>query len=711
MDEFTVPSQQIEATGSCFKLEAGLRALIAVSPLPMLLLESDGRILLGNAGFLDLCGYSLTEIQQEDGWWKTVLPNSEQRMTMLEGVGPPVSTDQPDPDHSELWPLVIDLMARDGSVLHLDVHAIPCGDATLVTFHDLTERLKVQRRLERTAAVFDNTTQGVFITDADGCILAVNQAFTHITGYSEEEVLGLNPSILSSGRQDKAFYQRFWKALEEHGHWEGEIWNRTKNDGLFAEHLSVSEVRDEHGCLQSYTAVFADITAAKRTEARLDFLAHHDPLTRLPNRGLFEVELHRAVVRASRSGAMMAVLFVDLDHFKSVNDRLGHAAGDAVLVETARRLRRVVRRSDSIARLGGDEFTLLLEQAGSRVVVSRVAQKLIDALLRPFSIGGREVCVSASIGISLLPGDGEDGESLVQHADAAMYQAKALGGNSFQFFTRAMTAAAYERLTFESDLQESLRREELQILYQPQVALEGDRIVGCEALLRWHHPKLGVVMPDRFIPVADETGFINTLGGWLLPQACQDAKQWLVDGLLEFVSINVTGVQMRTGDFLAMVAHALSTTGIAPGQLEIEITEGFFMGELDDVANILRGLEAMGVRLCIDDVGTAFLSLAQLQRLSVQQLKIDESLIWQADKEGGDNGVLRAAVALGHSFGMTVVAEGVETQDQYQCVKEGGCDRLQGFWLSEPLSVEAFGRYLHGTQGVSAIAPASDSPR
>ncbi len=560
---------------------------------------------------------------------------------------------------------------------------------------DISERKKMEEGLKQAATVFENTTEGVVITDCDGCIVAVNRAFGEITGYSSDEAIGANPSILNSGRQDAAFYAEMWRAIRERGCWQGELWNRRKDGSVYPEWLSVSVVRDAEGAVTHYVGVFSDITVLKRSQERLDYQAHHDLLTDLPNRLLFEDRLSHALQRAKRESEHVAVLFVDLDRFKNINDTLGHPVGDRVLQEVAKRLASSLRQTDTVARLGGDEFTVILEDVNGEIEAGLVAEKLLDDLRRPVKAEGQDFFVSASIGVSLFPRDGDDVATLVKNADAAMYRAKEQGRNSYEFYAQEMTSFAVERFTIESELRHAIQRKELYLAYQPQFAIDSGRMVGAEALLRWRHPEKGVISPAKFIPLAEETGLIVAIGEWVLRSACAQMREWVDRGYpIGQVAVNASGVELRRGAFLETVQRALADAGLPARHLEIEVTEGFIMMQAENGIAVLDSLRKLGVNLAIDDFGTGYSSLSYLKRLPIEKLKIDQGFVRGLPDDGHDAAISRAVIALGRSMGLRVIAEGVETQEQWDFLRQAGCDQVQGYLLGRPVSAAELGEIL-----------------
>ncbi len=584
---------------------------------------------------------------------------------------------------------------KDGELVDLEVSFVVMRHEKIPLIaafvRDITARKKAEEELLKLAAIVKHTDEGVLVTDADDNIVFVNQAFTGITGYLGEDVLGQSPRVLKSERHDEKFYRAMWSAIEQEGLWQGEVWDRRKNGEIFPVWQTTSEVRDDNGELTNYVSIFSDITTIKRSQEKLDFLAHHDPLTSLPNRLLFHDRLGHALQRAKRESTQLAVLFFDLDRFKNINDSLGHAVGDALLQDVADRMSHMVRKKDTMARLGGDEFVVLIEDVGEAQYVAQFARKIITAFADPFVINEHELHITVSIGISLFPRDAEDGDALLSNADAAMYRAKQTGRNDYQFYTAALTASVFEHLTLEAALRNALSREEFVLYYQPQYCLKTRELTGVEALIRWQHPEMGLVMPAKFIPLAEECGLIEQFGHWVLRTACAQMRAWLDQGVeLKRMAVNVSGLQFQRGDLVATINGVLAQTGLCPPSLELEITEGYVMEKTEQAIEVLQQIQALGVRLAIDDFGTGYSSLSYLKRLPVDKLKIDKSFVRDLPGDASDEAIARAVVALGHSLKLDVIAEGVETEVQFNFLSTLGCEHGQGYFFGDPLPADAF---------------------
>jgi len=585
----------------------------------------------------------------------------------------------------------------------LDAAHVDSG--SIWVFADVTERHEAEEKLRLSATVLEHIADGVMVLDVHGRIVATNPAFTQITGYTEAEALGthssltrLNPPGQAGQARDKdkdaLFRETLWRDIAETGFWRGETWNRRKNGEAYLEWLTVSTVHDDAGAVTHYVCVFSDVTKARESQDKLDHLAHHDALTGLPNRLLFHDRLEHAMVRAARGERQLAVMFIDLDRFKTVNDTLGHHVGDELLKHVAQSLSGCLRDGDTLARLGGDEFIVLLEDVEGERGAALVAEKLMGLFERPVLVAEHELFVTGSVGISLFPQDATDLNVLVRNADVAMYQAKARGRNGFQFYAPSMDGEGVERLRLEALLRRSIERGEMRLAYQPQVAIgvaaAAGRLIGVEALVRWHNPELGEVSPARFIPLAEDIGFIAQLGGWVLEEACRQMVAWERDGLaVPKVAVNLSGRQFDRGSIAGQVRQVLEDTGLAPRRLQLEVTESVIMNTGDALA-FVNDLHALGVELAIDDFGTGYSSLAYLKQMPVQALKIDRSFIrdiaTDAEDEADDRAIASAIIQLGKSLDLAVIAEGVESEAQADFLLRHGCNRAQGYLYGRPMA-------------------------
>jgi len=545
------------------------------------------------------------------------------------------------------------------------------------------------------AAAFE-THDAILITDANANIIRVNQAFQDITGYSAEEVLGKNPRILSSGRQDKAFYAAMWQQLLATGSWTGEMWDRRKSGQIYPKWLTITAVKNEQGQTTEYVAIFSDITARKQAEEEIRNLAFYDALTKLPNRRLMLDRFHLALSVSARSHHYGAVLFLDMDKFKTLNDTLGHDYGDLLLIEVAQRIQSCVREVDTVARLGGDEFVVLLEevdtgaeQASQKVAL--IAEKIRASLAAPYRLKDYEQHSSPSIGVSLYRGNAESVDALLKHADLAMYQAKDSGRNAVRFFDPAMQLAVETRAAIEADLRHAVPGQQLRLYYQIQVDND-NRPLGAEALVRWLHPKRGMVSPAQFIPVAEESSLILDIGNWVLDTACQQLAAWDKNEQMRGLelAVNVSAQQFRLHDFVDKVAAALRAHQVDPSRLKLELTESVVLTDVSDVVAKMHALKALGVKLSLDDFGTGYSSLSYLKQLPLDQLKIDQSFVRDIATDPNDAVMVKTIIDMAQNFRLNVIAEGVETEAQLGFLKQNGCMAYQGYLFSKPVPIDQF---------------------
>jgi diguanylate cyclase (GGDEF)-like protein/PAS domain S-box-containing protein len=567
------------------------------------------------------------------------------------------------------------------------------------------QRDSANKRLGQASIAFDTAAEGIMICDAENRITGINKGFTEITGYSESEVLGLTPGILNSGIHTPGFFETMWASLEQTGRWRGEIRNRRKNGEIYPEWLTITVVKNSENQISHYVAVFADISEIKHSQQRLYELVNHDPLTGLPNRRLLNELLEHAIKRAERENTKIALLFVDLDRFKNINDTLGHQVGDRLLKKAAQRLSASVRDSDTIARLGGDEFVVMMEFMGDIEDPATVAKKIISGIQDEFVIDNYELFIGASIGISVFPEDGRNADDLIKAADIAMYQVKNEGKNDYRFYASQLSDHARERLTLDTMLRRALERRQLEVYYQPQVSLETGKIIAAEALLRWHHPELGIVSPAKFIPLAEETGLIVQIGEWVLREAANHAMCLAQLGIpLQWIAVNVSGVQIHRSNFADTVYGVLVETGCEPGMLELEITESAIMRNVEYVIDVCQQLKAMGVRLALDDFGTGYSSLSYLKKFPLDKLKIDQSFVHDLPDDAEDAAIAGAIIALGQNLGLRITAEGVEKAEQRDFLYARGCTEGQGYLYSQPISFEELVNLLKNSP-LPEIAP------
>ncbi|HHO8148940.1 TPA: cyclic di-GMP receptor MorA, partial [Pseudomonas aeruginosa] len=555
---------------------------------------------------------------------------------------------------------------------------------------------RAERELRMAATVFEHSTAAIMVTDPAGYIVQVNDSFSRLTGYSPADVLDQQPRLLTADRQEANQLKHVLASLQHSGSWEGEILQKRKTGELYPSWVGITAVRDEEGDLVSFVCFFSDISERKASERRIHRLAYYDALTHLPNRTLFQDRLHTALQQAERNGQWVVLMFLDLDRFKPINDSLGHAAGDRMLQEVATRLSACVSQDDTVARMGGDEFTLLLPSQGDREIALKraiqVAELILGRLARPFTLEGREFFVTASIGVALSPQDGAELSLLMKNADTAMYHAKEMGKNNFQFYQAEMNARTLERLELESDLRRALELGEFVLHYQPQFTGDGRRLTGAEALLRWQHPRRGLVPPSEFIPVLEEIGLVAQVGDWLLAEACKQLRSWHKAKVrVPKVSVNLSARQFADGQLGERIAAILYETGIPPACLELELTESILMSDVAEAMQILSGLKRLGLAIAVDDFGTGYSSLNYLKQFPIDVLKIDRSFVDGLPHGEQDAQIARAIIAMAHSLNLMVIAEGVESQAQLDFLREHGCDEVQGYLFGRPMPAEQFG--------------------
>jgi diguanylate cyclase (GGDEF)-like protein/PAS domain S-box-containing protein len=554
-------------------------------------------------------------------------------------------------------------------------------------------RRQVEQKMELWAKVFSQNREAVIISDKHAQIISVNRAFTRITGYQEQEVLGKRSWLLSSGLHGKDVAGELWQSLIENDFWQGELVERKKDGSRYTEWLTISVVRDEFGEIANYIAIFTDITQLKAAKQQIEHMAHYDVLTNLPNRLLLKARVDHEIAIADRNKQTFALLFIDLDHFKNINDALGHSVGDQVLIEVGKRLSAAVREEDTVARVGGDEFNIQLADTdwhGAAIV----AKKIIAALDEPIHYQHYQLYIQPSIGISLYPENGDNFETLSRNADTALYKAKEHGRNQYQFFTPAMQQQTQRRMQIESHLRNAMERKELLLYYQPQVDAQSQRINGAEALLRWHHPELGWVSPAEFIPVAEECGLILSIGDWVLEQAIIQAQRWHREGYRVSVAVNLSLAQFRANALYETVSYFLEKYQLPPRFLELELTESIAMHNVEAAVEITRQLSELGVEISIDDFGTGYSSLSYLQRFSLNKLKIDQSFTRGMTNNKESENIVDAIISLAKNLKMKTIAEGVETEQQLTMYKQKNCDEIQGYYFSQPVPAEAFGELL-----------------
>ncbi len=560
---------------------------------------------------------------------------------------------------------------------------------------DITEQKKFKDEIELARKVFDNAMEGVMVTNVHGTIEFVNKGFTTITGYSREEALGKDPGFLKSGRHDEEFYEKIWQSLEEQGYWAGEIWNRRKTGESYPEQLSITAIADNWGKPFRYISVFSDLSDLREREEQLKFQANYDALTGLPNRTLLQDRIQMAIYRVSRNKEGIAVIFVDMDDFKHVNDSLGHAKGDLLLQQFAGRLLGAVRSQDTVARYGGDEFVILIPDTNDKSIIVMIIERIQQALQKPVVIDNSEFYLRTSMGVTVYPRDGETPDSLIASADMAMYRSKEKGKGRYSFFTEELNRQVTRRVELETDLRHALARNEFTIFLQPKLGAKDHKICGAEALIRWHHPEKGMVSPAEFIPLAEETGLINPIGSWLIDQACIHSKACSKVLNQHFtIAVNISARQAKDGDLVGIVQRALVKHQVPCQCLEVEITESVVMGNVEKAKTIFRTLHDMGIKITIDDFGTGYSSLSYLRLFPVATLKIDKSFVDDIPKDKDSNAMVTTIISMARNLNLTTVAEGVEEKDQLEFLQANHCDQVQGYYFAKPMPVDNFLAYL-----------------
>lgn len=658
------------------------------------ILDPDGNVIEASDSFCAMLGYSRDEmIGMNVTQWDATFPASEIPQVIRQQLSKK-GRSQFETRHKR----------KDGSVFDVEISGYPLEldgkPALFNSSRDITERKQALDALNIAATAFESQ-EGILVADADSNILRVNSAFTEITGYSATEVIGKNPHILSSGRHESSFYAAMWKSLNTTGMWKGEIWNRRKNGEVYPEYLTITAVKNHTGIVTNYVASLADITQRKAAEQEIKNLAFFDPLTKLPNRRLLMDRLQHALASSARSRKAGAILFIDLDNFKNLNDTLGHDIGDQLLKSVAQRLETCVREGDTVARLGGDEFVVMLEDLSEDALeaakqTESIAAKILSSMNAPYHLGQFEHHSTPSIGAALFTdSDDVSVDDLLKHADIAMYQAKKGGRNTLRFFDPKMQESITTRASLENELRKALAQDQFRLFYQPQVD-DAQRIVGAEALIRWQHPVRGIVSPLEFIPLAEENGLILPIGRWVLETACAKLKAWERDPLSRDIvlAVNVSAKQLRQADFAAQVQEIILRNQIDPSRLKLELTESMLQDSIDDTILTMMALKQVGVRFSLDDFGTGYSSLQYIKRLPLDQLKIDRSFVSDIVTDIGDKAIVTTIVAMARSLNIEVIAEGVEMETQSQLLLDLGCRQFQGYLFGKPVRADEFDALL-----------------
>jgi diguanylate cyclase (GGDEF)-like protein/PAS domain S-box-containing protein len=698
-------TEQIEASESLRDSEQRYRML--AESISDVIFSTDSKLSLNyvSPSVHAVLGYDAEWIFQ-NGWQSTIA--NPQQLSGIHSLMDRVSKalDKPEQlaqlrSQVQTQLFLFDCLRADGRKIPIELRLVLVWDESggfegvLGVGRDISQQRRAEKDLRMAATVFEHSTSAILITDPAGYIVQANEAFSRVSGYAVAEVLDELPNMLTVDEQQDAHLRYVLKQLHQHSTWEGEVWLKRRNGEHYPAWVGITAVLDDEGDLASYVCFFSDISERKASEQRIHRLAYYDALTHLPNRTLFQDRLHTALQSAERQKSWVVLMFLDLDRFKPINDSLGHAAGDRMLKEMATRLLGCVDDDDTVARMGGDEFTLLLQHRASReMALNRaihVAEQILASLVKPFVLEGREFFVTASIGIALSPQDGNELSQLMKNADTAMYHAKERGKNNFQFYQADMNASALERLELESDLRHALEQNEFVLYYQPQFSGDGKRLTGAEALLRWRHPRRGLVPPGDFIPVLEELGLVVDVGDWVISEACRQLKSWHQSRVrVPKVSVNISARQFSDGQLGTRIATILRETGLPPACLELELTESILMREVSEAMQILAGLKNLGLSIAVDDFGTGYSSLNYLKQFPIDVLKIDRTFVDGLPSGEQDAQIARAIIAMAHSLNLAVIAEGVETHEQLEFLREHGCDEVQGYLFGRPMPASRF---------------------
>ena len=562
------------------------------------------------------------------------------------------------------------------------------------TVHDITKQKIIQNELLLASAVFEKMSDGVLITDSKQNIVTINNAFSEISGYSFEDIKGKKPTMLSSGWHDNLFYKTLWNDINKYGQWKGEMIDRKKDGTIYTAELNIIALFNENDILTNYISITNDISDKKQQEDLIHNLAYYDPLTQLPNRVLFEERVSSRIPALKRHNEKMALLFIDMDNFKNINDTLGHVIGDKFLISVAKSIKEILREQDTFARLGGDEFTILIEDIDSIVDLVPVADKIINKFSSPIEIEGKKLYTGVSMGISVFPDNGSTYEELIKAADTAMYQVKESGKHNYKFYTKIMNEKITKRVLIENDLRNAISSNELFLEYQPQVNIETKSVYGMEALIRWNHSDKGLIRPDSFIPIAEDTGVILELGLWVARQAISDTKKLHDEGKRLIVSINISSKQLEDESFIEHICDIVDEIGLEKSYIDLEITESHIMNNIDKALSVLNALNQKGFKLSIDDFGTGYSSLSYLKKLPAKTIKIDRSFVLDIDKDEDDRSIVATIIAMSRSLGKDVIAEGSETKEHIETLKFLHCYKIQGYYFSKPLPIEKFRNFI-----------------
>ena len=671
--------------------EKKLRGLFELSPLGIALNDMNGRFIEFNDAFLKITGYNAAELKALDYWQLTPEKYRTAEAAQLQALA----------ERGHYGPYEKEYMRKDKSpvpvkLVGMAVNLAEGQDHIWSIVEDITEAKQTQKKLVMAAQVFSEAHEGIAITDPQGTIIDVNPTFCEISGYGRDEIIGHNSRILQSGKHSHEFYTEMWQTLIEHGHWQGELWNRKKSGEIYAELLTISALRDTDGNVVNYVGLFADITQIKHQQQRLEMMAHYDILTGLPNRVLFGDRFQLAVARSKRNESLLGVCYLDLDGFKPVNDSLGHDAGDRLLIDVAARIKSVLREEDTLSRLGGDEFALLINDLDSLEQCRQTLDRVLQTIAKPYSIDNQHITIGASIGFTLYPLDPSDPDTLLRHADQAMYQAKSEGRNRFNLFDAEQDQNLRQQLRYLQEIEAALARQEFCLYYQPKVNMLSGEVIGAEALIRWLHPQKGLVPPGDFLPVVSGTHLESLIGDWVVEQALKQLDVWQTKGLAFQISVNIAPQHLQQADFLSYLGQALRNhANIPPSQLQLEMLES---SVLDDLAAITQTIqtcrEQLGVSVALDDFGTGYSSLTHLRHLPVEVVKIDQSFVRNMITDPNDSSIVQGVIGLASAFHREVIAEGVETHEHVNRLLEMGCVFGQGYGIARPMPADALASWV-----------------
>lgn len=681
--------------------EAKLRNMLNASPIPQGILDHSGRLIYLNQAFSDTFGYTLTDIPTAEALWQRAFPDPVYRETIQEKWQSQLEHAQ---NGGQFKAIEGEIVCNNGTKRAVLGNAtrvnMQSEKTTLIILYDISERRHAEERLKMSGRVFNQAHEGILITDAKGLIVDVNPAFSEITGYSREEVLGKNPSLLQSDKHSHIFYQEMWTSLKDKGHWQGEIWNLKKNGQLFAELLTISTLVDEHGETLHYLGLFSDITQSKEQQQALELMAHYDMLTQLPNRTLFADRFHQAIAHSNRNHSLLAVVFLDLDGFKPVNDRYGHEVGDQLLIEVAQRIKASIRQDDTASRLGGDEFVLLLNDISSPAHCERLISRISHAIELPYQVDTDTLNLSASLGVTIYPLDNADADTLLRHADQAMYQAKLAGRRRHHMFDALHDQQISQQQNQFSAMQDALKADQLVLHYQPKVNMGTGQVIGVEALIRWNHPEHGLILPGRFLPAIQGSELEIHVGNWVIEHVMQQLDVWLKEGIETEISINISSQHLQWQGFFEQLDHILGRHPKVPSNLlQLEILESSVLSDINTISSIINTCRSvLGIRISLDDFGTGYSSLTHLRHLPVDVVKIDQSFVRDIIDDPNDYTIIDGVIGLTQAFHHQVIAEGVESVEHGLMLMTMGCELAQGYVIARPMPANEYREWLTNYQ-------------